>query len=87
MMTWLLAVAAAAVALWPIGKKPSQRPIYIPSPAELEPARRQTSYLDAVACLQKVRSRLVHTNHIEAEQTEALDVLTLALSAGSDVDE
>ena len=86
MMTWLLAVAAAAVALWPTGKR-DKAPLYVPSPLELDPPKRQTSYLDAVACLQKVRSRLVHTNHLEADQTEALDVLTLALSAGSDVDE
>lgn len=87
MMTWLLAVAAAAVALWPTGRKTDKAPVYVPSPLELDPPKRQTSYLDAVACLQKVRSRLVHTNHLEDEQTEALDVLTLALSAGSDVDE
>jgi len=87
MMTWLLAVAAAAVALWPTGKKTDKAQVYVPSPLELDPPKRQTSYLDAVACLQKVRSRLVHTNHLEAEQTEALDVLTLALSAGSDVEE
>jgi len=89
MMTWLLAVAAAAVALWPTGKKNGGGgvPVYVPSPLELDPPKRQTSYLDAVACLQKVRSRLVHTNHLEDEQTEALNVLTLALSAGSDVDE
>jgi len=85
-MTWLLAVAAAAVALWPTGKK-SAPSAYAPSTLEIDPPKRQTTYLDAVACLQKVRQRLTHTNHLEDEQTEALDVLTLALSAGSDVDE
>ena len=87
MMTWLLAVAAAAVALWPTAGKRDKAPLYLPSATEIDPPRRNTSYLDAVACLQKVRSRLVHTNHLEDEQTEALDVLTLALSAGSDVEE
>lgn len=86
MMTWLLAVAAAAVALWPTGKK-SAPSAYVPSTLEIDPPKRQTTYLDAVACLQKVRQRLTHTNHLEDEQTEALNVLTLALSAGSDVDE
>jgi hypothetical protein len=86
MMTWLLAVAAAAVALWPTGKKAAPS-AYVPSTLEIDPPKRATTYLDAVACLQKVRQRLTHTNHLEADQTEALDVLTLALSAGSDVEE
>ena len=84
MMTWLLAVAAAAVALWPTEKKPDKAPLYIPSPAELDTRPRPTSYLAAVEALQKVRSRLVHTNHLDDEQMEACNVLTLALSAGSD---
>ena len=84
MMTWLLAVAAAAVALWPTGKKTDKAPLYIPSPAELDTSPRPTSYLAAVEALQKVRSRLVHTNHLDDEQLEACNVLTLALSAGSD---
>ena len=84
MMTWLLAVAAAAVALWPTGKQKDKAPLYIPSPAELDTRPRPTSYLAAVEALQKVRSRLVHTNHLDDEQIEACNVLTLALSAGSD---
>ena len=86
MMTWLLAVAAAAVALWPTGKR-DKAPLYVPSPLELDPPKRQTSYLDAVACLQKVRSRLVHTEMLDDSVAEALSTLTLALQHGSDVDE
>ena len=89
MTTWLLAVAAAAVALWPTGKKTGGGgvPTYLPSPAELDPRPRPTSYLAAVEALQLVRSRLVHTNHLDEEQLEACNVLTLALSAGSDESE
>lgn len=87
MMTWLLAVAAAAVALWPTGRKTDKAPVYVPSPLELDPPRRTTSYLDAVACLQKVRSRLVHTDLLDDSVAEALSTLTLALQHGSDVDE
>jgi len=86
MMTWLLAVAAAAVALWPTGKR-DKAPVYVPSPLELDPPRRTTTYLDAVACLQKVRSRLVHTDLLDDSVAEALSTLTLALQHGSDVDE
>ena len=87
MMTWLLAVAAAAVALWPTGGKRDKAPVYVPSPLELDPPRRTTTYLDAVACLQKVRSRLVHTDLLDDSVAEALSTLTLALQHGSDVDE
>ena len=87
MMTWLLAVAAAAVALWPTGRKTDKAPVYVPSPLEIDPPKRQTSYLDAVACLQKVRSRLVHTDLLDDSVAEALSTLTLALQHGSDVEE
>jgi len=87
MMTWLLAVAAAAVALWPTAGKRDKAPVYVPSPLELDPPRRTTTYLDAVACLQKVRSRLVHTDLLDDSVAEALSTLTLALQHGSDVDE
>jgi len=87
MMTWLLAVAAAAVALWPTGRKTDKAPVYVPSPLELDPPRRTTTYLDAVACLQKVRSRLVHTDMLDDSVAEALSTLTLALQHGSDVEE
>ena len=86
MMTWLLAVAAAAVALWPTGKR-DKAPLYVPSPLELDPPKRTTTYLDAVACLQKVRSRLVHTEMLDDSVAEALSTLTLALQHGSDVEE
>ena len=87
MMTWLLAVAAAAVALWPTGRKTDKAPVYVPSPLELDPPKRTTTYLDAVACLQKVRSRLVHTDMLDDSVAEALSTLTLALQHGSDVEE
>lgn len=80
MMTWLLAVAAAAVALWPTNKKSK----LLPNLQEFDTRPKPSSYLDAVASLQTVRTRLMHTNHLDEDQAAACDVLTLALSAGSD---
>lgn len=83
MMTWLLAVAAAAVALWPTGKKPGG--FSLDDLAGLEPPpKRAGNYLDAVAALQVVRARLVHTDELSDEAVEALNTLTLSLAAGSD---
>ena len=82
MMTWLLAVAAAAVALWPTGKKNAVPSLELLVPVDRPPAK--TSYLEAVEALQKVRSRLTATAQLDDEQLEACNILTLALSAGSD---
>ena len=83
MMTWLLAVAAAAVALWPTGKKTVG--FSLDDLAGLEPPPKKAgNYLDAVAALQIVRARLVHTDELSDEAVEALNTLTLALAAGSD---
>ena len=83
MMTWLLAVAAAAVALWPTGKKPGG--FSLDDLAVLEPPPKKAgNYLDAVAALQTVRARLVHTDELSDEAVEALNTLTLSLAAGSD---
>lgn len=84
MTIWLLAVAAAAVALWPTGKKGTEG-FSLADLAGLEPPpKKTTGYLEAVEALQKVRSRLTATDLLDDEQLEACNVLTLALSAGSD---
>lgn len=84
MMTWLLAVAAAAVALWPTQKKGGGRGL-LDDLAGLEPPPKKAgNYLDAVAALQIVRARLVHTDELSDEAVEALNTLTLSLAAGSD---
>lgn len=88
MTTWILAVIAAVVALWPTGQKKGGGggAVYVPSPAELDPPKRTPTYLDAVASLQKVRSRLVETDLLSDDVAEALSTLTLALQHGSDVE-
>lgn len=86
MTTWILAVIAAVVALWPTGQKKGGGAVYVPSPAELDPPKRTPTYLDAVASLQKVRSRLVETDLLSDDVAEALSALTLALQHGSDVE-
>tara|TARA_B100001741_G_C16476964_1_gene562976 strand:- start:555 stop:809 length:255 start_codon:yes stop_codon:yes gene_type:complete len=84
MTTWLLAVAAAVVALWPMNKQSKDKSLFDFTDKK---KTKSSSYLEAVAALQTVRGRLVHTNHLEEEQEEACNTLTLALSAGSDLDE
>lgn len=83
MMTWLIAVAAAAVALWPTRGQTKPTGSYLPL-GDGSPLRSPTSYLDAVSCLQKVRSRLVATDSLDDEGVESLNTLTLALQNGSD---
>ena len=81
----LLAAAAAALFLpWPESKKSSIDLSKLDAPAPSEPVRKAPSYIESVACLQTVQKRLAHTDDLEDEQREALNVLVLALSSGSD---
>lgn len=83
----LLGIAAAAIALWPAKKKTGGGGVpYLPSVAELspQPPKRHPSYIEAVANLAAVKARLSATEHLDDEQSEAINTLTLALVAGSD---
>jgi hypothetical protein len=90
MITALLFVAAAAVAFWPLSKPapsvfnapPSNTPEPVP-PAPPAAARRPT-FRQAIDSLAYVRGRLVATEGLDEKAKAAIDVLTLALVAGSD---
>lgn len=85
-------VAAALVVLWPqikfagswlavaaaglMDRQPEGEP---ERPATIGP-----SFTDAVGHLSKVRARLITTDALGEEQKKAIEVLTLALVAGSD---
>lgn len=82
MMVWMLIVAAVAFLLWPVPQPPANPFV---RPTDDKPAAAQTpSFMDAVAALQVVRSRLACTSKLDEAQQKALDSLTLALSAGSE---
>jgi hypothetical protein len=81
-LVWVLVAAAAVLLLWPSTKP---QPLHIPPISPVEPPkRREPSYVDAVVCLQTVRTRLVNTSKLEEAQAKALAALTLALSDGSE---
>lgn len=77
MTVWLLLAAAAAVLLWP-SKIPDANPFAVQEP------KAGASYLDAIAAVQLVRQRLIDTQHLGDEEQAAVNVLTLALTAGSE---
>ena len=77
MITWLIALAIAVVALWPPNKK---QPDFLPD--SMKPKEASASYLDAVAALQVVRSRLHDTDQLDQPSCDACNVLLLGLVAG-----
>jgi hypothetical protein len=87
-MLELILIIAAAVFLLPIlfpkTATPTDRPAlpaYVPISAA-KPAG--SSYLDAVASLGDVRKRLSAAEGLTEEAKKALEILTLALQAGSE---
>lgn len=81
MLIYVLVAAAAVLLLWP-STKPGPKPAPL-LPIEPKP-KAHPSYLDAVQALQTVRTRLAATDLLEDEQQAACNILTLALSAGSE---
>lgn len=78
MITFLFVTAAVAVALWP-SKKTLEKII----PNELQEVDSTVSFIEAVAALQVVRSRLDSTGELDQPSSDACNILTLGLSAGS----
>lgn len=76
MIVWVLVAAAAALLVWPT--KPVAYPFSLPVKAT------GPDYIEAVRCLQVVVKRLSNTNRLEDGERKSLDVIVLALSAGSD---
>lgn len=78
MITFLFVCAAVGVALWPSNKTLDKI-----LPDELRETDTSVTYLEAVAALQVVRSRLHATGELDEPSTDACNILTLGLSAGS----
>ena len=78
MITWLIALAIAVVALWPPTKKQAD---FLPD--ALKPKTGGPSYIEAVEALQVVRSRLNATDQLDQPSSDACNVLMLGLVQGS----
>lgn len=76
----LLAVAGAALLLWP---KPQDKP-RDPNPFRAAAAAAQPSYQASLSALAAVRLRLLRTENLTDQTRAAIDTLTLALVSGSD---
>jgi hypothetical protein len=76
----MLFAAAAAVLLWPSKAELPTLPSPRPKPADPKVA----TFLEATAALAAVRHRLVAGELLGDDEREAINVLQLALTAGSD---
>ena len=83
MIAYALIAAAAVALLWPTPKTGKHTVDLLEEGQAKQPERRGMTYLDSVACLQKVSKRLEATEELDEDQREALEVITLALSRGS----
>ena len=83
MIAYALIAEAAVALLWPTPKTNKKSVDLLEDSQPRQPERRGITYLDAVACLQKVSKRLEATEELDEDQREALEVITLALSRGS----
>ena len=78
-----LIAAAAIVMLWPAARKPvTPIDFVVDEPVETKP--RVPAYLQSVESLQTVQRRLSATDRLGEDQVEAINILTLALAAGSE---
>jgi hypothetical protein len=85
MIIYVLIAAAVVTLFWPTKKKPSAAPTLDLSRYDERPVKlKAPAYIQSVAALQTVQKRLAHTEHLDEEQQEAINVLALALTAGSD---
>lgn len=87
-MTTYLLIAAAAVVLYPAIANRLRRNAKAEPWGDIKliapPPASTPTFLDATRDLANVRKRLTATGHLEDEQREAIDVLQLALTSGSD---
>lgn len=85
MITFLAIAAAAAILLWPNAAKTAS---VLPSLELSEPVvvpKTLPSYQSAISSLADVRSRLAKTEQLGEAELKAINTITLALVAGSDV--
>lgn len=86
---FLLAAVASALLFWPKGFDPMKIVTGFlgndsSSDAPSCCGGSRPSFLEATSCLASVRKRLNLTDSLDDEQKEAIDVLQLALTSGSD---
>ena len=92
MIAMLLLCAAAAVAFWPAQPSSGARlfPAAVrpapPAPPAPPAVVKRPDFRSAIDSLAYVRSRLVATDALDEKAKAAIDVLTLALVAGSDAE-
>lgn len=79
-MTIALALAAAAVAFWPM----RSAAFALRLPAQASPSPAHAGYADAIHALAAVRGRLLATELLGDKERAAVDTITLALVNGSD---
>jgi hypothetical protein len=79
MIVWILIAAAAVTLLWPVKKSPAD---FLPLPKQKKVENH--GYIEAVSSLQVVRQRLASTQALDADEAEAINILTLALVKGSE---
>lgn len=80
-MTYLLIAVALAIYFWPTPKEVHDSPL----PFDIEASRQATpSYQSSHIALAHVRLRLLQSEHLGEPEKKAIEVLTLALVAGSD---
>lgn len=85
MITFMAIAAAAAILLWPNAKQASSilpridlsEPVVVPNT--------HPTYQAAIESLADVRTRLVKTEQLGEAELKAINTITLALVAGSDV--
>jgi hypothetical protein len=86
-MIWLCIAIAAAVYFWP--SAPKEQPslfatVSAPPAGPAAPAAKKPGFRDAQDAMAVVRNRLASTECLTEPVAQAINVLTLALMAGSD---
>jgi len=84
MIIYVLVAAAVVALFWPSKKKEGTAPTLDLSKYDTKPIKQKVPvYIQSVAALQTVQHRLSYTEQLDDEQQEAINVLALALTAGS----
>ncbi len=84
MIIYVLIAAAVVAFFWPVKKKAGTASTLDLSRYDTKPIKQKAPvYIQSVAALQTVQQRLSHTDQLDEEQHEAINVLALALTAGS----
>ena len=86
MIVYALVCAAILCLVWPSSKKATAPMLDLDTLPPEQPvpyAPPETQYIEAVAALQVVQTRLHNTGQLDDDQRDAINTLALALTAGS----